>query len=341
MSKSFEKEYKEMIRAEVPDLWDRIVAKLDEQEAAKANADNNINREVNTDNIVVFPKKEEKTEKSTGVSEVENGDKTEPKKRKFPWRYLGMMAAAVLCVLIAIPVMQMMRRAGGNAPAADTQGADSVHTAVLTSTMDPEVVTENADHSESALGSAAQNGTTGVIGSAAQNGTTGVIGSAAGEILGDNLVSGDLNSTNSAGVSFQIVGNNKVSVWVAGSDSRGSRSGGSYTVTVENPYLTVGDDVYVFLQVEEGTTQEQLAQIMEDLTNVVDEKVSLELKTAEEIKTEYQSYGGYAIVLQGRPTSGKLSAQAEKVYVTLKKYDYVTVKIFTEKRTSEPLIIVE
>ncbi|MBR3517521.1 MAG: hypothetical protein IKO10_14545 [Lachnospiraceae bacterium] len=329
MSKSFEKEYKEMIRAEVPDLWDRIVAKLDEQEAAKANADNNINREVNTDNIVVFPKKEEKTEKSTGVSEAENGDKTEPKKRKFPWRYLGMMAAAVLCVLIAIPVMQMMRRAEGNAPAADTQGADSVHTAVLTSTMDPEVVTENADHSESALGSAAQNG------------ATGVIGSAAGEILGGNLATGELKSTNSTDIQFQIVGNNKVSVWVAGSDSRGSRSGGSYTVTVENPYLTVGDDVYVFLRVEAGTTEEQLTQIMEKLSDVVDEKVSLELKSAEEIPVADRSYGEYAIVLQGRPTSGKLSAQAENVYEELKKYDFVTVKIFTETGTSQPHIIVQ
>ena len=329
MSKSFEKEYKEMIRAEVPDLWDRIVAKLDEQEAANANADNNLNREVNTDNIVVFPKKEEKTEKSTGVSEAENGDKTKPKKHKFPWRYLGMMAAAVLCVLIAIPVMQMMRRAGKNAPTADTQGADSAHTAVLTSTMDPEVVTENADHSESALGSAAQNG-------AANS-----IGGAAGEILGGNLATGELKSTNSTDIQFQIVGNNKVSVWVVGSDSRGSRSGGSYTVVEENPYLVVNDDVYIFLRVEAGTTEKQLTQIMEKLSDVVDEKVSLELKSAEEIPVADRSYGEYAIVLQGRPTSGKLSAQAEKVYEELKKYDFVTVKIFTETRTSQPHIIVQ
>ena len=49
------------------------------------------------------------------------------------------------------------------------------------------------------------------------------IASAAGEILGGSYNSNSQKSTNSSEVQFQVVGNNKVSLWVSGTDSRSSK----------------------------------------------------------------------------------------------------------------------
>lgn len=68
MNKNLESEYQNMIRAEVPDIWDRIEAKIDAQEAQKK--------------VVPF------------------------KKKNTRWKYYVIpAAAALLCVAIAVPVM--------------------------------------------------------------------------------------------------------------------------------------------------------------------------------------------------------------------------------------------
>ena len=68
MNKNLESEYQNMIRAEVPDIWDKIEAKIDAQEAQKK--------------VVSF------------------------KKKNTRWKYYVIpAAAALLCVAIAVPVM--------------------------------------------------------------------------------------------------------------------------------------------------------------------------------------------------------------------------------------------
>lgn len=86
MNKNLESEYQNMIRAEVPDIWDKIEAKIDAQEAQKK--------------VVPFTKKASR------------------------WKYYVIpAAAALLCVAIAVPVM--LNTGGGKnasptaAPAAD------------------------------------------------------------------------------------------------------------------------------------------------------------------------------------------------------------------------------
>lgn len=98
MNKNLESEYQNMIRAEVPDIWDKIEAKIDAQEAQKK--------------IVPIKKKSSR------------------------WKYYVIpAAAALLCVAIAVPVLFNAGKSGATAtsegtansvrPAAATAGGDS------------------------------------------------------------------------------------------------------------------------------------------------------------------------------------------------------------------------
>ena len=87
MSKHLDEEYKKMIAAEVPDLWDRIEANLPEKQIAKTgeNAD--------------------ATEKSENINAVQPA----PKKKKpvifkiLPWA--GAATAAALLLMVALPAI--------------------------------------------------------------------------------------------------------------------------------------------------------------------------------------------------------------------------------------------
>ena len=93
MSKNLESEYQNMIRAEVPDIWDKIEAKIDAQEAQKK--------------VVPFKKKTSR------------------------WKYYVIpAAAALLCVAIAVPVLFNAGSAKNSATATATStagGATSAH----------------------------------------------------------------------------------------------------------------------------------------------------------------------------------------------------------------------
>ena len=137
-----------------------------------------------------------------------------------------IIVIAIMAILVGVMAPQLIKYIEKSKVSADTQAADSVHTAVLTAMMDPEIVNVSSYNSEfknyQTAGSVANLST--------QSGT---IGSAALEILGvtnGSEVTGSLKSTGATDVQFQIVGNNKVSVWVPGSDSRGSKSGSPYIV---------------------------------------------------------------------------------------------------------------
>ncbi len=93
MNKNLESEYQNMIRAEVPDIWDKIEAKIDAQEAQKK--------------IVTFKKKTSK------------------------WKYYVVPAAAALiCVAIAIPFIRNSREYGGTTAASTANYADTAVTEV-------------------------------------------------------------------------------------------------------------------------------------------------------------------------------------------------------------------
>ena len=137
-----------------------------------------------------------------------------------------IIVIAIMAILVGVMAPQLIKYIEKSKVSADTQAADSVHTAVLTAMMDPEIVNVSTYNSEFANYQGGQSVT-------ALSTASGTIGSAALEILGATAgadVTGSLKSTGASDIQFQIVGNNKVSVWVPGSDSRGSKSGSPFIV---------------------------------------------------------------------------------------------------------------
>ena len=138
-----------------------------------------------------------------------------------------IIVIAIMAILVGVMAPQLIKYIEKSKVSADTQAADAVHTAILTAMMDPEVVNKQGYNSSSVLTSAMS--VTGLT-------NTDVIGSAALEILGESTgaaVNKRLKSTNATDIKFAVVGNNKVSVWVSGSDSRGSKSPNGYTVVIQ------------------------------------------------------------------------------------------------------------
>ncbi len=122
MNKNLESEYQNMIRAEVPDIWNKIEAKIDAQEAQKK--------------VVPFTRKASR------------------------WKYYVIpAAAALLCVAIAVPVMLNM--GGGknaatsaapmadSAPAAADGAAESMAVCDAEEEYDYAEMTDNAVEAES------------------------------------------------------------------------------------------------------------------------------------------------------------------------------------------------
>ena len=137
-----------------------------------------------------------------------------------------IIVIAIMAILVGVMAPQLIKYIEKSKVSADTQAADSVHTAVLTAMMDPEIVNVSTYNSEFKNYQSGQSVTALSTGS-------GTIGSAALEILGAPAggdVTGSLKSTGATDIQFKIVGNNKVSVWVPGSDSRGSKSGSPFIV---------------------------------------------------------------------------------------------------------------
>ena len=137
-----------------------------------------------------------------------------------------IIVIAIMAILVGVMAPQLIKYIEKSKVSADTQAADSVHTAVLTAMMDPEIVNVSTYNSEFKNYQSGQSVTALSTGS-------GTIGSAALEILGATAggdVTGSLKSTGATDIQFKIVGNNKVSVWVPGSDSRGSKSGSPFIV---------------------------------------------------------------------------------------------------------------
>lgn len=91
MSKSFEKEYKELAQSKLPDLWDRIEAGLCEKKPVS----------------VPITINEEAINNETTIKKADSN-----KVLVFFRRY-QTVAAALLCVIILVPAFLLMRQVGG------------------------------------------------------------------------------------------------------------------------------------------------------------------------------------------------------------------------------------
>ena len=137
-----------------------------------------------------------------------------------------IIVIAIMAILVGVMAPQLIKYIEKSKVSADTQAADSVHTAMLTAMMDPEVVNDSRYNTAASM-TGAQSATTLITTSSDP------VASAAGEILGGSFATGQLKSTNASDISFAVIGNNKVSVWVANSDSRGSKSNSGYEIVVQ------------------------------------------------------------------------------------------------------------
>ncbi len=140
-----------------------------------------------------------------------------------------IIVIAIMAILVGVMAPQLIKYIEKSKVSSDTQAADAVHTAILTAMMDPEVVNHTGYNSSPVV-----KNTSGM--SVASLARTDVVGSAALEILGESngtAVNKRLKSTNATDIKFAVVGNNKVSVWVPGSDSRGSKSSSGYNIVIQ------------------------------------------------------------------------------------------------------------
>ena len=139
-----------------------------------------------------------------------------------------IIVIAIMAILVGVMAPQLIKYIEKSKVSSDTQTADAVHTAILTAMMDPEVV-NNSGYNTSTIVKGTAMSVTGLS-------KSDIVGSAALEILGESTgapVKSRLKSTNASDICFQVVGNNKVSVWVPGSDSRGSKSPSGFMIVVQ------------------------------------------------------------------------------------------------------------
>lgn len=140
-----------------------------------------------------------------------------------------IIVIAIMAILVGVLAPQLIKYIEKSKVAADTQVVDSVHTAMLTAMMDPEVA--NADSSSGNAFSGA--------GQVSNIPTGSIVGSAFWEVMGGSngsKVSLKVKSygATEAKISYSVIGNNKISVWIDGTDSRGSKSpNASYFIRVE------------------------------------------------------------------------------------------------------------
>ena len=140
-----------------------------------------------------------------------------------------IIVIAIMAILVGVLAPQLIKYIEKSKVAADTQVVDSIHTAMLTAMMDPEVANADSASGNSFSGSGAVSAIS----------STSVVGSAFWEVMGGSQgakVSLKVKSygAKAANISYSVIGNNKISVWIGGTDSRGSKSpNASYYIRVE------------------------------------------------------------------------------------------------------------
>lgn len=99
MSKNFEKEYRDYLNAQAPNLWDRIEKGIGEIEAAGEKSNN------------VVPLRAAKAGEKSRVGKKDTGErKSKSKSKSIPLRFWTSAAACLLALCLAVPVWRIVKQ---------------------------------------------------------------------------------------------------------------------------------------------------------------------------------------------------------------------------------------
>lgn len=137
-----------------------------------------------------------------------------------------IIVIAIMAILVGVMAPQLIKYIEKSNVSADTQLADTVHGAVLTAVMDPEVIlaTDTSTYYSALTAGTAINSID----------TSNTLSKAICEIMGITSgaeIAGSLRSNGATTVSVKVE-NNTVSVWLPGTDSRGSKVSSGYEIGV-------------------------------------------------------------------------------------------------------------
>ena len=352
MNKSLEFEYTEKIRTNVPDLWGKIEAKLDEQDAAKKKTNvvefpNSVTGAQNDPiNVTAQASQTLNKESIKVVTEnpytaaihdpVDNNVVPMKKKRKIPWQYFGVAVAAVLCIAVVIPLMNNMREMGstmGPQPAAQSNsvamgGGDSAampasETACSTETAEDVQEAEAYDtykDEKADVEGTAQDANSNYVADSAQMDET--PGSQFESDYALDMAQEETAAT--SGGAAETAGAVRES---AATEQEGA---------MKDPTVTGDADMVIWITVSEGTTEEQLAQLAKDLKKSIDPEFTITLLNRED--AEYAEYADpenirvdHIILINGFVSEEQIVDQVVFISRQLKEYDFITQQKLTHR----------
>ena len=337
MNKSLETEYKDLVRADLPDLWGRIEAKLDAQEkAAQTNVVEFPKTVANAQNVQIDKKEQLQR---IFADPVENTVKTaEPvKKRKktIPWQYFGVAAAAVLCLLVVIPAMSNMKQASSTmmAPQAAMSGGDSAaSSSVPASAGNSVTMSETAAEPAVESQEAAE--------SADEEYEYGKRGDQKTEIrdVSESVTESECDDANYSYSMAQHVPTESVAELGGGTQSSataGERDssevpalGNADEAGTAPAAVTKGTKALFVLAVDESATEEQLEQMMDRLQQDLEPWMSLVLQEAgeQEYFDAQNDRFTHVMVLAGDMSVRQRKEEVDHILQELQNYDFVTIR---------------
>lgn len=121
MSKDFEKEYIELAKSEIPDLWSRIEAGLTEKSTPVENTNTAPGNQLTCEGNVAYDAESELEQTDNDAVEKKNKITNVIKWTK---KYAGL-AAAVLCIALIIPALRFLRPAQSKSSSADASAPEA------------------------------------------------------------------------------------------------------------------------------------------------------------------------------------------------------------------------
>ena len=353
MNKSLEFEYTEKIRTNVPDLWGKIEAKLDEQDAAKKKTNvvefpNSVTGAQNDPiNVTAQASQTYNKEAIKVVTEnpytaaihdpVDNNVVPMKKKRKIPWQYFGVAVAAVLCIAVVIPLMNNMREMGtsmGPQPAAQSNsvamgGGDSA----AMPASETACSTETAEDVQEAEESYAYKDAKGNMDGNAQY-------FADTDSMSNSTQADEVQSTQSEYTYVSDMAQEEAAAASGGAaETAGAVREPAATEqegAMKDPTVTGDADMVIWITVSEGTTEEQLAQLAKDLKKSIDPEFTVTLLNRED--AEYAEYADpenirvdHIILINGFVSEEQIVDQVVFISRQLKEYDFITQQKLTHR----------
>ena len=105
MSKNFEKEYRDYLNAQAPDLWDRIEKGIGEIEAAGENSNNVVPLRA-----AKAGEKSRGEKKDAGERNSKSKNKSKNKSKSIPLRFWTSAVACLLALCLAVPVWRIVKQ---------------------------------------------------------------------------------------------------------------------------------------------------------------------------------------------------------------------------------------